>query len=110
MSDETPAAAAAPAPVVAPASPAPFFGIGVQHLLGAGAALGGGGALTYLTGEIQPVIHWLVTGGAPDAPAEHSLATLAALAVIAAAGLIANYTRARPVPAASKTGDTPNAS
>jgi hypothetical protein len=115
MSDESPAVA--PAAIAAPAlgdlaasivadKPASLFGMQVSHWLGAGVALGGTGALGYLTGEIQPVVHWAVAGGAPDASAEKSIATLAALAVLAVAALVTNYTRRRAVPAAPQNGDT----
>jgi hypothetical protein len=111
MSDETPAAPAA-APVVVPATPiapasTPLFGIGLPHLVGAGVAGAGVGALDYLTGLTQPVVHQLIVGGAPSLDFEKSVSTLAALAVIGVAGLITRFTtRSRAVPAASSNGDS----
>jgi len=97
MSDETPAAAAAPAPVVAPAP----FRFTSLHLAGIGAA-------SYFGNEqLRPLIDWAIHGGQPTDAAESSLATLGSAAV---ALLVIYFTRGRAGVAAVLNGDNPNAS
>ena len=107
MADEIPAAPVAAAPAVAPAvqpadAPAiPGFRFGATHLA---SLMGAGYAGNELT---KPLIHWAVTGGAPDADAQSAMATIASLIV---AGVVIWFTRGRAGIAAILTGDSSNAS
>src|SRR5258706_5793834 len=105
MTDETPAAptvvnVAVPA-VQTAGTPAaiPGFRFGAQHLAGLAGAAYGGNEL------VQPLVHWAVTGGAPDQAAQSSLSTIASLLVGAA---VVYFTRGRAAVAAALNGD-PNA-
>lgn len=103
MADETPAAAPVAAPVVMPVIQAPAtipgFRFGSAHLAGLAGAGYAGNEL------VRPLVHWAVTGGAPDATAESSLATIISLLV---AGIVIFFTRGRAGVAAVLNGD-PNA-
>lgn len=103
MADEAPAAPAAEptAPVKVPAtvqvtSTIPGFKFGATHLAGLAGVAYGGNELT------QPLIHWAVTGGAPDQAAQSALATIASLLI---GGAVIWFTRGRAGVAAVLNGD-----
>jgi uncharacterized membrane protein required for colicin V production len=103
MADETPAVAPAAAPVAVPVVQAsatiPGFRFGSAHLAGLAGAGYAGNEL------VQPLVHWAVTGGIPDAKAESSLATIVSLL---AAGIVIFFTRGRAGVAAALNGDQTN--
>lgn len=108
MADETPAAPAPEptAPVKVPAtvqvtSAIPGFKFGATHLAGLAGIAYGGNELT------QPLIHWAVTGGAPDQAAQSALATIASLLV---GGAVIWLARGRAGVAAVLNGDQSNGS
>lgn len=82
MSDESPAVA--PAPAAAPSG----FNLTTSHVMTGGAlsGLGVGGYELF-----SPLVHWAVTGGAPDADAQKSLSLIATLAAGALVAFVKQY-------------------